>query len=95
MAIPRAFSFTDEANAALEAAFAACDRLEDIWTEGYSWRFCRAPEEGHQLPSGHYLMKFPSVPADLAGVHIPSVTILYRFDNSETPIEVLHIGFDI
>lgn len=64
-------------------------RIDDAW-EGIKWRLARGPEEGYEVVSGKYLMRFPSF---VNIVDVPSLTVLYEFNNDQ--VRVFGLGVDI
>lgn len=84
----RSIRESDKAAGQRDAAERAYDRVEQAWI-GDTWRLVREPEAGIKISEGNFLMKFPSFLR--LGIGLPSIAILYTFDDSY--VDVLSIKF--
>lgn len=65
------------------------ERFADAWL-GFTWRLIRGPDAGVPVGKGHFVMKFPAFTR--IGIDVPSVTILYSYDDQNVHIESILIS---
>ena len=70
----------------LDAAKATYRRTDDAY-QGLEWRLFRRPDHGVQIGNGYYLYKQLGYPT----LRIPTITVLYRFDDNEVLISAIWI----
>ena len=71
--------------ARIDAAKERAPHLEELYERGIKWKIARKPESGHKVPEneGFYIAKTYSWRPG----GVPSITVLYRFDDEHVYIE--------
>jgi len=70
----------------LDAAKATYRRTDDAY-QGLEWRLSRRPDHVVHIGNGYYLYKRLGYPT----LRIPTITVLYRFDDNEVLISAIWI----
>lgn len=64
-------------------------RIDEAY-EGLQWRLSRDPHAGHEVQPGFYMYKQAGLPS----VGVPTLTVLYEFDDHTVTIRGIRISDD-
>jgi hypothetical protein len=70
----------------LEAAVTRFPRIEEAY-RGLEWRLCRRPQDGIHRTSNFFIYKQDGI----RNLNIPTLTVLYRFNENEVGIIAMRI----